>query len=359
MNIHLLAFHRALHFGAVLQVTALSHVLSRLLGSRGQVFVYDYQNPHEAAQYPLFRPGSLRETLSQAIQLPAACLQRARFHQFLRDHVALSTHFGPEDRFIVGGDQVWNPSISQYDPTFLLQFLPDGPRKNAYAASLGSDHFGSPRLPLSVRQDFYFYLRHFAHLSVREKSAALLLGDLLQREIPVHLDPNALLSFDEWTSFAKPVSTPSEYIFYYAVKPHPEMSAFAQKLSQNLGLPILAIAPHGLRNPFKKAHPQSRFIHTAGPAEWLSLMQHAQAVVTHSFHGALFATQFKKSVFIHQINALETDPALVQLIERFDLHEASDQAPSKLMPAEANAIDQILAQERSLSLEYLRQLIDS
>ena len=93
------------------------------------------------------------------------------------------------DIFVVGSDQVWNPSFWRKDYNafefylYLLKFA-EKSKKNSYSAS-----FGISQLPIYWEKYFTIELNEFNSISVRENEGQKIIFDLLNRKVPVTIDP--------------------------------------------------------------------------------------------------------------------------------------------------------------------------
>ena len=194
----------------------------------------------------------------------------------------ISESVAPNDIFIVGSDQIWNPAWTE--DAYFLNFVPDHNGKIAYAASIGANE---------VKQDFLEhvvpYLRRFDFISVREESAKEILQPYLDQEIKVTLDPTLLLPREEWDKIAVQPTIPQPYIFVYLLGEKRAHRRLIKKFARTLGLKI-AFLPH-VHFHF---NPADCFfadynLYDVGPAEFVGLVKNAEIVITDSFHGCVFS----------------------------------------------------------------------
>ena len=104
------------------------------------------------------------------------------------------------DYFIIGSDQVWNPNLWGYsnnEKDFFLNFA-DSNKRIAYAAS-----FGIEKVPSNKEDLFKNGLNNMKAISVREQEGAKIVKELINKDVPVVIDPTMLLTQDEWHNMAK------------------------------------------------------------------------------------------------------------------------------------------------------------
>ncbi len=143
---------------------------------------------------------------------------------------------GQYDLFITGSDQVFSP-VSGRAETF-LSFVPDEKGKVSYAASIGAD---------SITDEYGRYMKSFLKrfdvISVREKSAKVIIDNLMGKNIcEVVLDPTLLYQGD-WAALGAPVSgvaTESYVLLYFLSESDNEWNR-AYSYAKTTGLKILNI----------------------------------------------------------------------------------------------------------------------
>lgn len=241
------------------------------------------------------------------------------------------------DFFVVGSDQVWNPS---YNPSYIfLDFVPHE-KKIAYAASIGKRI-----LPEDKKELFRVGISDFNHVSVREESAIKLIRNLTGKSATLLLDPVFLLTKDEWLSVAqKPTWFKERYqrgyilTYYLSRLTPPEVKALAKKFD----LPVINLLDTENYNHF-----------TTGPAEFIWLFAHASLIYTNSFHGVAFSLLFKNPFLINNLRS-KNDPRMSSVLKLFGLPDrmtALDE-PFKIDFARR---DEVLPVERARSFQFLSE----
>ena len=176
---------------------------------------------------------------------------------------------------------------------FQLQFGPRKAKKIAYAASMGGF-----RLTNGYQRHFFGkYLRGFDYISLREQDGVdecRALGFSKARLVP---DPTLLIEAEQYRAISeKPaIAEGKKYVLLYLLG-NPidvevdEIAAWARSKQYEL----IYTASQGREDEFAK--------YDATPQEWLGLIDHAEAVITNSFHGMVFSILFNKPFLVIPIS---------------------------------------------------------
>jgi len=284
MKIGILTFHWAHNYGAVLQAHGLCQVLRRL-GHTVQFI--DYASA--GMRLPWWQGWGLRS--GNVIVRTAWRLRFDRFHRrYLpttrrcRTTEQLRAIAEDFDAVIVGSDQVWNGNIfDAFDPAYFLDFVDNSRcRRISYAAC-----FGEPLQPKDTLAKAGPLLSRFDFLSVRNELSAAIVQDLSGRNSEVVLDPTMLHDYSE---FLGQRAKQDGYIAAYNLpqKHHAIGQEVLRIVKEKLGLPVILI---GANTQNKRV---DRWLVSAGPVQWLRLLQGASFICTNSFHGTIFAVKFKR-----------------------------------------------------------------
>ena len=312
MKIGVITIEQVNNYGAELQATATLKVL-HIMGYDAEIIDYCYyknwnykDTPMSAPFVPMSSKGKLMYWVKyRAVNwlvsklLPGLCpVVRRRIRRFENFH-KLNTKMSmkllsmPElyqakmdyDAYIVGSDQVWNPSaLSSIEPYFLT-FAPKESKKISYASS-----FGVSDIPLSLYEKYKALLSNIDVISVREQAGVGLVKTLTGKNAICVLDPTLLLDKEQWTKImlAYP-EMPSRYVLVYQLLPSKTLPSLAKKLGVEMNCPVYYLAKRAYAI---KAPKGMRVIKDAGPAEFAWLIMNASCVVTNSFHGVAFSVNF-------------------------------------------------------------------
>lgn len=318
MKVGVITFHSAHNFGASLQTWALQRVLKNH-GMEASVINY-----HPSVIDDLYNPLKGKYGLEKKIaefklrfQNPDSLKRYKKYTGFIRRNFNLLGDFSTYeelkeakldlDAYIVGSDQVWNSEhIGGFDPAYFLDFVKPGPLKISYAASIGRD-FLLPIYHEQIRKS----LESFTAISVREKSAKEPVQNLTTKEVDVVLDPTLLLEREEYDAIKTMPNIKEKYIFVYMMEHNPEVVAFANKVSNATGLPIVQ------RRPNKIFKNEIASCYTSDPGDFLGLIENAEYVITNSFHGTVFSIIYEKP-FVSMLHS-NTGSRTVDLLKALKL----------------------------------------
>ncbi len=252
-------------------------------------------NEYYAKQYGAYRNMPLRrETI--------ACFNTAYIHNIVytawdggilpspSDNNVLHPNLPDEiDLGIVGSDQVWHRwkegTVSREEELryYYLDYL--APEKRAaYAASFGFTAIPSDSMELHKQG-----LKGMQYISCRELSGCSLVKETVGRTVPHVLDPTLLLDAAAWRnlsgnaeeSFREIGKEP--YIFVYFLGSIPE--EYHQAIGKERdGIKVVDFNDY-----------QNIKMVTAGPLEFLYLVEHAYKVYTDSFHCVVYSIIFHRS----------------------------------------------------------------
>lgn len=252
---------------------------------------------------------------------------------FDSDFSALNEEF---DYMIAGSDQVWNPYWEGTQPVYFMEFVP--PEKRiAYAAS-----FGVSEIPDDMRERYRAYMKQIPRISCREDTGCDIVENLTGRRPEHVLDPVFLLSKDEWSAMEKEPSRSysfgSSYVLVY----------FLGGISESANERIKSLKNAVYLDRREKFNPIF-----ASPEEFLFLVNHAEMIITDSFHGCVFSLIFNKpfAYFDREVSGGNRDmssrlSSLSRLIQcRISEHGITSY--------DYPAINQILAREKIKSMNFL------
>ncbi len=193
------------------------------------------------------------------------------------------------DLYICGSDQIWNPICM--DANFFLDFVPNGKKKFAYAASIGADIISGTNSEVYRKM-----LADFALISVREDSAKAFLRKIGVK-VEVVPDPIFLVTQEEWVDLIKDVDIKEDkYILTYFLGRSGILKRFSLELSYRHGLHIIDVSPFSyLKNERDVVDKRN-----VGPIEFLRYINDAEYILTDSFHCTAFSLLLKKKFLTEQ-----------------------------------------------------------
>lgn len=292
MRIGIVTFCNAYNLGGALQAYSLWKCLEEL-GNDSELI--DYHCPAIDAMHrlrPVFRTGiRMKSRIYNLVYNAVFFPRRIRYQRFQKyakrskpyNREIIGQTNGKYDVFVTGSDQVFNLKLTGGDTTYFLDFVETG-IKMAYAASLGT--FLSEK-----KGQYQQLLGTFACLSVREKSAAVLLEEEMGIRADVMPDPVFLHTGKEWVKLLgiRVRNQTEKYVLVYALFEKKELYQLANAVAQKNGFKVIVVTK-ALR-PLGRA---DRYLRNTGPKEFVELVANADYIVTNSFHGTAFSLIFEK-----------------------------------------------------------------
>lgn len=193
------------------------------------------------------------------------------------------------DGFICGSDTIFYMDEFGFDDGFYANYKSMKKNSVAYAAS-----FGDPTLDEYNCKILDDRLQNFLALGLRENLMIPYVKNCVDVQVQRVIDPTLLHTIEEYDKIAIQERLEEEkYLLYYSRRYSPTMEDYAEKLAKENGWKIVDISLRATNA--QKGH---RMFYNAGVEEFLSLVRHAEYVVTNSFHGMIFAVQYRKPFVI-------------------------------------------------------------
>lgn len=358
MRVGIVTFHCSYNFGSALQAFALRKVLVKL---GHEASVVDYRSKNYFDNYRIINPDHIRGTLRALKHLGRYQKRKEAFELFARetmcltdktytykDESALEELQGEFDCFVCGSDQIWNLDATHgVIGPFFLSFAGDA-RRVAYAPSLAQTSFKSEYFDKSEVAEL---LEKFDAISVREEETVGLFQPLVKKEIKVALDPTMLLDTAEYADMLPRASYDEPYMFIYLLRSCPELVESAVALTRHTNIRVLYVSDNDLPIP------NSENLLGIGPDQFVSLVAHAEAVLTNSFHATVFSLKFHRPfrVFATDMSASRMRDLLEELKVADCLSNKIDARPLK--EPDWDDIDKRIASLCKESLSFLGEAL--
>lgn len=280
--------------------------------------------------------------------------KNAKLNQFIRDNIATQhvenvaaflRSVSQDDLFLAGSDQIWSTLNGPLSPWYSFQWLDSKFRKYSYAASLGQGELTREQI-----QGYASGLAQFQVVSLRESQAVRALQPVFPDKIRQDLDPTLLHDGSFWRSLASPRLVKEPYVFVYMLRLDVRVIELAQKIAAEKGCKVIytGLYAHTYRGVTTVCN--------AGVEDFLSYINHAEVVVTNSFHGTAFSVMFEKPFL--SVGIASTSARVENLLGMTGLmsqYVTDIQAPHSLTPDFTHALD-VLSKERAKSLSYLQSI---
>jgi len=356
----IITHHSPHNFGAMLQAYALQFFISEMGHT---VEIIDHGLPESPPR--LFSKKGIKKipyALLGLIHKNQLEQKYRRFNSFSGRYLNLSQSYKDPaelyqssltyDALICGSDQIWNPKHHNFDPKFFLNFGPMDAVRIAYAPS-----FGVSEVSPELNQNLSGLLDNLDFLSCREKSGALLMEALTNRQTAHVVDPTMLVPVEHWIKISKrPTNLPARYLLTYALDNSRDFGKSVNQIAKKLSLPVVCIQV-GVRAPkFRCDH----IIRDAGPLEFLGLLASAEFVINNSFHGSIFSILLNKQLFSPPHN--HSNERMHNLFEWTKIPHVQDLAFTlSALPCviDYSAVNLILEEAASQSANYLSAALDS
>ncbi len=266
-------------------------------------------------------------------------------HSRVYDSETVKECISDYSRIIVGSDQVWNPLFAGKE--YLLQFF--NGKKASYAASIGD-------YTKINREEMGKALESFDHISVRELTDESFLKSFIRKDVNCVLDPTLLLSANEWRKVEKePIAKIEKpYIFVYLIGAEEDNKNIVKGI-RNSGYNLVCIPRH-----FEDTKSTNMSVYDAGPAEFLHLIDHAEYVITDSFHASVFSIIFNKGFSVLRRKTM--NQRLEDLFARLSVENVWAKDEKDILSAinngrEYERVNKALEMGREISRRYLEQII--
>lgn len=376
-KIGIITIVKANNYGAELQSYALQQKLN-MLGYDAEIIDYlFYKNPlfrKTQKAKPVFK-FSLKKQIKEFAFIKLqnlkniffrknVKLRNKKFDLFHKENTRFSETFFTIDKlydtelhydvYISGSDQIWNPNLYSSLEPYFLTFAPKDAKKISYASS-----FGISCLPYQYIEKYKRWLEGYKAISVRENTGVKIIEQLGLKSEWV-LDPTLLLTKGEWTKIEKPVNVPDKYILIYELIDSPYLKHLASDISKRYGHKVVKICKDAY-----KPKDKNDFINIsdAGPAEFIYLFNHANFIITNSFHGSAFSINFNKSFYVIIPKNKDNNSRQKSILELFGLndriiYEGQDINDINIDKINFDEINKELDTQRKLSLNFLKKNID-
>lgn len=287
--------HEMVNYGAILQSLSLKRCIEVECNTR--VDVINYKNDKKSS------------FLSKAYKIYKLLLgdrlKSKRCKDFLREYLGVMPPFvTPKDIelklrdyecIVYGSDQIWNPLINNRNACYFGAGTSTDSAKYSYSASFGL---------YSVDDEAYMSelvnsLSHFDGVSVREKTGQAILQkyNISSR---VDIDPVFLTKVEDWRAIErrpKQVGPSQRFLLCYIMPGDSDLIASlkrdANEIAKKRDLSVFYVG----EKDFSKYRSPRRTLYGVGPREWLWLIDHADYILTNSFHGTAFSVIYERPFF--------------------------------------------------------------
>ncbi len=285
-NIGIVTWHYYENYGSALQAFALQGIICSL-GYKAEFI--NYHNPKYG------KINGTKEFIKCACDLLLGYFSdRFRFGsiRFLKRYLyqgakTLEVEKLPElaakyDAIICGSDQIWAPNV--FNPVYFASFAKPETRKISYAASVGLND-----IPQDLVPEYKRLLSDFSAISIREDEGKVLLKERCGIDSTVVLDPTLLHDAVFYKRIQRRVQgIKGKYLFCYFLNENHHYREKVEKYARAHGLQIVGVSARLDDGGWMKR------LTNLGADHFLWLIDHAEAVMTDSYHGTIFSLLYHK-----------------------------------------------------------------
>lgn len=340
-------------YGSMLQAYALKKTLEKI-GCKSYILIDRIvQTPETKCRIKITKnvKAILNSFLAHRLESKIT-IQYKKSNKFIRDNIDiiyynnyadLELNYWKADYYLAGSDQVFNPH--NLGPGLFLDYVPDKQKLLTYACSMGST-----KVDPQNADKFSRLVSNFTRISVREEDNIEVLTKYNPNaEYCVHIDPTFLLDAEEWRKKEKKYNVHGKYILLYPLFWDKKLNGELKKLKKKFGIKIIGVFS-GVNKVFC-----DEALYDVGVDEFLWLVDHAEAVITSSFHGAAFATVFEKKLCI--VTNPDMPSRLDNLKKKLGLKDCNI---SNVLSENADYTfaKSVIREEQVRSIQYLEEVIN-
>lgn len=365
MKVGILSMQRIKNYGSFLQAFALKSIVEEL---GGDVQFVDY-HPGETLIPPDGGTG-IKRKLSKgldALKGGAPLSEKIRFINYKKNYaenyypylgITDEMNYAPKlDVLVVGSDEVFNCVQNNTNVGFTPELF--GQNSNAdivisYAASFGNTTLEKLK-KYGVDQKVAGWLQNFDALSVRDENSARTVEALTKITPESNLDPVLMYNFTSSGKIPASVNEDKYMLLYgYSNRFSAEECKEIRKFAKKKGLKIFCIG--GVQDCCDK------FIDT-DPFSVIAYFQHAEYVVTDTFHGTIMSTiTHRPFASVVRSAGYGNSEKLTDLLKKLKLEKrilGNMTELEELLQKDLNftATDLILKNERARTREYLKKWV--
>lgn len=360
MKIGILTYNLSENYGAVLQ----AYALKTFLTSKGYDAEFvDYVHPAHREMYSLYSKkrlekknfiGKIKYNISFILKFSRLYKRKKKFKDFINNYLLpTSDQKQSESEYDIvfyGSDQIWRKQtaigLDDFNEVYFGSEHIKAKRKVSYAASMGILH-SSDKDKAKLTE----LLKNFDSISVREQDLYELIQPLTEKKVEIVLDPVFLLTKSDWQQIIGEKKVKRKYILLYNLLHNDDAVLCAKQIAKKENLELIEI--NG-KIDSTLCYRRKRY-NSCGPLDFLSLIYHAEFVVSTSFHGVAFAILFNKQFFSF---LKEHSERIVSILNRFELSDRfyPDKEQIKIVEAiNYDLVNGLLNQKREFSISFINE----
>ena len=347
------------NFGSMLQCYALQQALDKLGVDN---VVVDYRNDAlltKDVNDPLknMRDSRLSSRLGCWLSYPQIRKANKKFDDFWNAHYRKTDKMYTSqninelelDGYICGSDTIWDTKESEgFDRGFFADFdSMRGKHNISYSPSIGNRPFVE-----EDRSELTRLLKNFKHISLRETNDMGIIDTCTELPVNSTIDPTLLLDRCDYDGIVKEVKQSRPYILLYSREYNAEMVKFADKLARKHKLKVIDISLR-IQNFYKH-----KMAYNTGVDEFLGLIKNAEYVVTNSYHGSIFAMQFRRELYVFSRSGCSNKIRVLMEMTALESRMLTSSESAEQEKIDYNDVWERIAARRADSIAYLKEALN-
>lgn len=324
-KIGIITFHNSYNCGSMLESYAMQTIIERL-GLNAEIINFSNENQRRLYRVT-YKNNSLKNMVKNVLILPAhkriKCNNK-KYEEFKNRYFHLTKGYNDmqqlsdEDYSVViaGSDQIWNITIDDADDAYFLPWVKKA-KKVAYAPSFGAKKIADNTKDV---QKYINFLNDFNALSIREKNGQKWIKEMINKNVPVLLDPTLLLEKEDYDKLvADDVKIENKFIFFYSPDFKSNICQYVKQIANKYHLKVITWSTKqyyakGVKRYGFELPPYEN------PAMYLYLLKNAELVMTTSYHGTIFSTLYrKKFITVKNGGMYGNDDRVITLLEQLNM----------------------------------------
>ncbi|MCD8290272.1 MAG: 2-succinyl-5-enolpyruvyl-6-hydroxy-3-cyclohexene-1-carboxylic-acid synthase [Prevotella sp.] len=222
------------------------------------------------------------------------------------------------DRFIIGGDQVWNYYIPFVKEDCFLNFVDYNKTKISYSSSLGPQNYNPPK---AFTDRVKPLIKRFDSVSVREDYAVGIAKRLFDINATQVLDAIFLTDKQDFVEAAVDSTYvfPKKFLFAFILNPTKEKRFQVETIANKLGLDIVCCpdAAFAYHKTFNEIFLGLKIIFPLSVSNLIKAYEKASYIVTDSYHGTCLSYVFHKhfSVYYNEKRGMDRFISLMNILK--------------------------------------------
>lgn len=263
------------------------------------------------------------------------------------------------DAFICGSDQIWNPTLTDIDGMYWLNFANEDKIKCSYAPSIGVDS-----VTKEEERAIQERLNQFRAISCREESGTKLINKIMGKTVcQTVLDPTLMIDRKVWDGLCQVNQYDYPYVFVYMLRGTKRQRQMTEEFAKEKNLKIVTI-------PFMETEYTVWYdlmfgdikVWDAAPDEFITLIQNAEYVFTDSFHSSVFSILYHVPFYTFpkigkaQVNRLTDLQEMFGISGRMITENMRVEDLLRMPDIDWEKVDKILERKRHESVLYLNNI---